>query len=201
MTTEVMERKTKTVVKPFGIAASHPRNQDLMMQCIPGCRLRTEIIASRTVKDKRTGDEVIPQDQAIHLGQLPKIPGMQLHVNPEKLTYRIVDPLHDDEETCERIRRHMNKRGAIRVDNKLNGVPPHGGELDKHRMKSLCREMVQLLDAGHAKIAKGMKPSTEEVDGLPGRYLLNPGSRVPHTQPVYEDQYESWVDRLDRSGG
>lgn len=194
-----MAVETKKVnVDAFGVMIDHPRNCDVVLQSIPGCRLRSEILASRTVKDAKSGEERIPQDQARHLGMLPQIPGMELHVSPTKRTYRVIDPLHDDEALCERICKAVNEGKPIRADRKLEGVKPHGGTLDVHRIKTLCRELLWLLDAGEARMVKGVRPSMEDVDGLPGRYLLNPGSRVRTSQPRYEDQFEDWVDRREK---
>ncbi len=104
MPTATAEPKTKTVVTPFVVEADVPNNGDLLLQSILGCRLRSAIDPSRTVTDTATGREMIPKDPSRHLGMLPSVPGMRLHVNPAKLTYTITDPLHDDEEKCEAIR-------------------------------------------------------------------------------------------------
>lgn len=193
--------KTAVSVEPWGIEADAPRNNDLIIQCIPGCRLRGAVNASKPATDYKTGEPKIPQDQARHLGQLPPIPGMQLHVNPAKLTYTIIDPLYEDEDLCERIRRGIERSSAVRSVTKLRGVAPQKGELDEHRMKSLVREMVNLVKANEAKVVKGALPAMDAVDELPGRYLLNPGARVANQQPVFEDQWSQWLDQLVRAGG
>lgn len=195
MSTAAKESKVALVV-PWGIEADHPRNSDLLIQCIPNCRLRSAIKASRSVKDWKTGEELVPQDQARHLGQLPPLPGMQLFVDPAKGTYKIVDPLHGDEELCERLTRRIKSAQLLRTKEKLAGVPPQEGKLDKDRMKSLCREMLNIVDAGEAQVVAGPKPDREDVDELPGEYLLNPGSRVESGQPLYEkdlDEYRRQV--------
>ena len=130
-------RAGRTLVPPFVIVADHPRNCDLLLQCIPGCRLRSALSASKPVIDQKTGEAKIPVDQARHLGQLPQVPGMHLAVNPAELTYEITDPLFGDEEACERLRRAINETGgATRIPGKLKGVKPNKGTLDIHRMKS-----------------------------------------------------------------
>lgn len=191
----------KVVVAPFAIVADHPRNCDLLIQCIPGCRLRSRITSMRTVKDAKTGDQMIPVDQARSLAMLPEIPGMELHVNPAKLTYVIFDPLDKDEELCEKIRRQLTTASAIRVDSKLKGVKAQEGVLDVHRMKSLVREMAFIVNSGEAKLAKGSLPSEEDIDCMPGNFLLNPGSRVQNQQPQFEKDWDSWLAQLTRSGG
>lgn len=191
----------KTLVAPFGITADTGRNQNLLIQCIPGLRLRGSIDGTKGTIDHKTGDEVIPVDQARHLGSFPRVPGMQLHVNPAELTYEVIDPLCEDTAMCERIERYMRNESILRTDQKIKGVPYRSGKLDPHRMKSLCREMLSLLAAKEAKIAKGTQPLLVEVEELPGRFLLNPGSTVGNTQPVYADEFDDWVIKLSRSGG
>ena len=126
---------------------------------------------------------------------------MQVHVHPEKCTYAIIDPLHGDAKLCETIRRHLNDTSSFIVDEKLDGVPPQGGTLDDHGMKTLCRELLRFIDLGYAKMCKGPTPSMEDVDELPGNYLMNPGARVHNMQPRYEKDWKGWVDRLTRTGG
>lgn len=189
------------VVAPFGISADTGRNQNVLLQCIPGLRLRGAIDGTKGTIDSRTGDEVVPVDQARHLGSFPRVPGMQLHVNPAELTYEVIDPLFEDRAMCERIERYMRNESIIRTDQKISGVPPKSGKLDPHRMKSLCKEMLSLLEAKEARIAKGTPPLMAEIEELPGRFLLNPGSMVGNTQPVYADEFDEWVNRLSRSGG
>ncbi len=187
-------------VAPWGIEADHPRNSDLAIQAIPGCKLRGGIKASRTVKDAKSGEEMVPLDQARHLGQLPSIPGMQLHINPTKGTYKIVDPLYGDETMCERISKRIQASSLVRGNVKLSGVAPQDGKLDQHRMKTLCREMLNIVDAGEAIIVAGPKPSRDDVDNLPGRYLLNPGSRVESGQPLFEDELEEYRQKVNQRG-
>jgi len=201
MATTMQEKPTTTTVAPFGVEADEQRNSDIMLQAIPGMRLRSAISASRTVKDVKTGEVRIPLDQSRHLGQLPPIPGMQIHVNPAKCSYTVVDPLSDDEEMCERIRKALDSSRAFRVGTKLRGVPTQTGTLDVHRMKTLVRELVWFVEAGDARVVKGAAPKMEDVDGLPGKYLLNPGSRIRNSQPQYEEDMEKWVERLTATGG
>lgn len=200
MSSSVSE-KVRSNLKPFGIQIDTPRNCDVLLQCVPGCRLRGAVSASKPVIDQRTGDEMIPQDQSRHLGQLPKIPGMEIHVNPDKCTYTIIDPLHDNEELCNRIQKYMNVSSVFRTDGKLSGIPPKIGTLDVHRMKSLCRELLWLIEADEAKVVKGIKPSMEEVEGMAGNFLLNPGSQIPNGQPLFENQFDEWVANLSKTGG
>ncbi len=202
MPTATAEPKTKTVVTPFVVEADVPNNGDLLLQSILGCRLRSAIDPSRTVTDTATGREMIPKDPSRHLGMLPSVPGMRLHVNPAKLTYTITDPLHDDEGMCEAIRLALNADERPVRSQKITGVPPQDGTLDEHRMKTLCRELIWLLDSNHAKIVGGgSQPRKADVDRLPGHYLLNPGSLVHNLQPRFEKDWPAYIERLSVSGG
>ncbi len=192
---------TATKIQPFGIANEHPRNQDIKLQCVPGCRLRGPVNAGAVTVDPRTGDEKIPRDQAIHLGNLPPIPGMEIHVNPDKLSYRVIDPLHDNEDLCARIKKGINAMGKFQTGGKIEGVPPQTGKLDVHRMKTLCRELLYLVDSGEVKIVKGAKPELEDIKGMLGKFLLNPGCTIPNGQPKFEEDYDEWCSSLSRSGG
>jgi hypothetical protein len=193
--------ETRTTLQPFSVVVDHPRNCDVLIQSIPNCRLRSAISAAKPVIDVATGEPRIPVDQARHLGQLPPIPGMHLTVDPAKLTYEVSDPLYEDEDQCERIRLAINRASVTRITGKLRGVAPLRGTLDVHRMKTLCREVLWLLEAGDVRMVKGARPTQEAVDEMPGEYLLNPGSRVHTTQPVYEKDFQNWLERLTASGG
>ncbi len=182
-------------VPSFGVKADHPRNCDLLIQGIPGCRLRSRITASRTTivnTQDPDGEQVIPPDQSKHLGVLPEIPGMELHVNPEKCTYKIIDPLCGNKKLLNRIMRGLEQDERPFRGMKFDGVPPRDGKLDVHRMKTLCREMVDLLEAEHVQMAKGPPPSREDVDELDGNYLLNPGAKSPNSQPMFEKDMEKY---------
>jgi len=194
------EKKTEAVVAPFGIEADHHTNSDLLIQAIPGCRLRSAL-RPRPVKDRKTGNMMISADQAAVLGKFPPVPGMQLHVNPAKLTYTIIDPLNDDEQLCDRIRQAINASSVTRVSGKLHGVETVKGKLDVHRMKTLVRELRWLLDSEDVKEVNGKVPEMEDIEELPGNFLLNPGARIPNSQPVFEKDWDAWVQNLTRVGG
>ena len=200
MATATTEKKTQTIVPPFGIEIDTPRNGDVIIQNIPGCRIRGAVDSSKPVRNRK-GDLVLPIDQVRSLGSLPHIPGQQIHVNPEKLTYTIVDPLRKNEELCKRIHTQLKTTRPMGIGDKIGGVPTKKGTLDVHRMKGLCRELIWLLDSDHAKMAKGPQPSLEDVNDLPGNYLQNPGSQVNNMQPRYERDFEAWVARLGAMGG
>lgn len=199
--TETRSVKEEAIVAPFTIEADHPRNCDLLLQSIPGARLRSAISGSKTVTNKRTGAVYIPPDQSAYLGQFPPIPGMQLHVNPAKCSYRITDPLEDDEDLCEKIKKTIDRVSAIRITGKLRGVAKQEGTLDVHRMKTLVREMLWLLNAKEARVVRGTEPTMESVEKLPGHFLLNPGARVANTQPMFEKDWDSWIEKAFNRGG
>ena len=201
---KTLDKAKTSTVPPFVIEADHPRSCDLLLQSIPNCRLRSVIKASRaTVVNKQSEDNapVIPKDQARHWGSLPPIPGMRLAVDPEKLTYEVTDPLHENEKLCKKIQSALNSDDRPYFQNGVKGVPPQAGTLDIHRMKTLCREVIHLLEAKDVKIRKGLPPNLEDVDELPGHYLLNPGSRVPNSQPRYEKDLPDYEANLQKTGG
>ena len=190
-----MTTATKTMVPPFGVEFDHPRNADFLLQAIPGCRIRgaisptiTNIDGSiRTLVDAPSGST------------MPTVPGMQIHVNPEKLKYTVIDPLCEDEAACERVRAYMEATSFGKLD-KIQGAPPQEGTLDVHRIKTLCRELIQIMEEGHAKVIKGPKPQLEDVDEMPGHYLLNPGSQTFSTQPTFEKDYPRWIETMTKAG-
>lgn len=193
--------KTEVSVAPFAVEADHPRNNDLLLQSIVNCRLRSRIMASRTVKDAKSGVERIPKDQSRHLGSLPEIPGMVLEVNPADLSYTVVDPLCDDEELCKRIQEGLKSEGNPIGEMPIKGVPPQKGKLDVHRMKTLCYELINIVNADEARIVDGPRPTAKAVDKLPGNELLNPGSRIHNGQPRFKKDYPEYLENLQKSGG
>lgn len=193
------EEKKGGFIPPFTVEADHPRNCDLILQSIPGCRLRGSVDGSRHTIDAKTGDTRVPIDQARALASFPRTPGMHLSVDPRRLTYKITDPLFKNEAMLNRIQQHFKEAG--RSSTQVRGVAPLEGTLDKDRMKTLCREVAGLLELGHMKIVAGAKPDVDDIEELPGQFLLNPGSRVQNTQPRYETEYDDWVSRLSQGGG
>ncbi len=195
------EEEKKIKIPSFGIEIDHPRNSDVMLQSIVGVRLRSAIDGTKPVYPKEGKDEVnVPIDQIQGLASFPRTPGMEVHVNPAQLKYTIEDPMHGDEDLCIRVQKWLEHNSAYSPDKKINGHPLREGELDVNRMKTLCRELFHLVESGEAKRAKGSVPTMKEIEGLPGRFLLNPGSRVQNTQPMFEDEYDSWVQGISRSG-
>ena len=191
----------------FGLEADERRNGDILLQSIPGARLRGAIDASKptiTHPMQNMGDwePTIPPDQSSGLGALPKIPGQQIFVNPDKLTYRIFDPLRDNEELCNRIVSAMKVRGQSVSSDRINGLKEVSGKLHVDSMKTLCRELRWLLEAGDMKtiLGTGDLPSMKEIDAMKGDYLLNPGATTKWLQPRYEKEVDSWTEQLARTG-
>lgn len=189
-----------SVIPPFGIEANHPRNCDLVIQAIPGLILRSAFDATKPVRDAKTGDLVVPKDQVINMGDFPKTPGMQLHVNSAECTYIVIDPLAKDEAMMEKVQAWVRQKTPYRSA-KIKLTAVQEGKLDRHRMKTLCRELMWLVTSGEATKVKGSIPDMQDIEQLPGHFLLNPGSRVQNTQPVYEKDFEAWIDRLANQGG
>lgn len=196
---ETAKKEKKGVSCPqFAIEADHPRNANLKIQCIPNCVLRSAISASRTITDA-AGNMHTPIDQSIGLGGLPHIPGQVLQVDPQNLRYKITDPLLGDEQLLQKLKMKAAKL-AFGVP-KFAGVPDAVGSLDIHWMKSLIRECRWLVDAGEAVVVKGVLPSLEEIADLEGRFITNPGSVAPNTQPYFEDEFEEWMSDMRKTRG
>jgi hypothetical protein len=195
----VDETKTLAAVLPFIFEARGQRCDDLIIQCIPGCRLRSAINGMAPVVDSR-GHARVPLDQARALAAFPATPGMQLHVDPGACTYKIVDPLHGNEKALEDISMFFREQGQFSVADRITGKPPTEGKLDVHRMKSLCRELYNIVESKYGVFVKGIV-KLADIEDLPGKFLLNPGSQVPNTQPIYEEEFPAWVENLSRSGG
>ncbi len=204
MSTDTLEaptQETDVTIGPFAVEADHPRNMDLMLQNIPNARLKSRLIPSRTIKDTVSGDDMTPKDQSRHLGVLPEIPGMRIHVNPIKSQYRIIDPLENDEDLQARVVRAMRSDERAWQPKEVKGVKQQEGNLDVDHLKTLCRELRWLVDNGQARVAMGVLPELETIASMPGEFLLNPGSRVHNSQPQHEKDFPAWVARLDSVGG
>ena len=182
------QERRKTIVAPFAIEISDKHNSDQSLNVLPGCRLRGRI-------EYRPGMSI---DYQKALAGCPAvIPGQQLKVFPERKKWRISDPLCDDPALCRQIRDYIVKRRKMKLD-EIRGVDATEGEIDVHRMKTLCRKMLQIVEHGSAFVVDGPTPTMEEIDSLPGRYLANASAVTRWSMPVYEDEMESWVASLAR---
>jgi hypothetical protein len=200
------EKKTARVssVSSFTIEADHPRNADLMIQCVLGLKLRSTIKATKEIFTKEEGEQItIPAPAQMVPGLPADIPGMQLAVNPGKLMWKVSDPLYEDERKCERITNAIKNNGTQLTVSKIKGVAPKEGKLGIDEMKSLVREMLWLIESGEARVVKGKKPEMEDIKDLPGEFLTNPSKRTQWNQPRYEKDVENWrrkVNQLPEEG-
>jgi hypothetical protein len=201
------EEKKSTRVSPvssFTIEADHPRNADLMIQCILGVKLRSTIKATKEVFDREEGEQIkVPAPAQMVPGLPADIPGMQLAVNPGKLMWKVTDPLYEDDRKCERITNAVKKSGARLAVSKIKGVAPKEGKLGIDEMKSLIREMLWLIESGEARVVKGKTPEMEDIEDLPGEFLTNPSKRSQWNQPRFEKDLEAWrrkVNQLPEEG-
>jgi len=193
------QQKPRQSSEQYTIVADHPRNSDLLIQNIPGMRLRSRISASRTViANPQNDSRPIPKSQA----GMPEVPGMTLTVDLSNGRYFVEDPLFNDERKCEQLKQTLmnNESQYLPKNTKIRGVAPQKGHLGKDEFKTLCREIRNLLDYGEATEVGTPFPTRDAIDNLPGDYLLNPGARVDNTQPRYEKDWEQWKSQLDRSG-
>jgi hypothetical protein len=180
------------VCQAWGMEADHPRHADLLIQSIPNCRLRGSIGPSQmTIGGKIRTPQLNQQSP-------PVVPGMQIHVNPARCTYKIIDPLDGDEDAQKRLEEYFLV--ATGTKQKIKPVPAQSGELDKHRMKTLCRELLRIVEAGEGKVCKGGKPTLESIDALEGDYLWEPGSMVQTGRPKFEKDVDAWRNSLNRVG-
>lgn len=202
--TATLEPAVKTKTKAtnmgvFGIEADHPRNADLLLISLPNTRLRSAIKPTKMIFDRENGEQITRPTSAGIIDGLPShIPGMQLTVDVPKGQYKVVDPLCDDEDMCEKIQRAMSRQGAFRTDNKVRGVSPRSGTINADQMKTLVREMCRLVDAGEAIVVRGTKPTEEELENMAGEFLTNPINMGDYHQPRYEKDMAAWVETLNR---
>ena len=190
----------ETVVLPFEIEADHPRNSTLRIMCIDGgLMLRSAFNGMKGARDAK-GRLQTPLDQASTYAGHPEMPGMRLSVNPAKLEYEIIDPMHNNP-LCDDVLAWAQQHMPLPGNATFNGEKPRGGKLDVHQMKSLCRELLNIINSGEAKVTRGPKPSEDQIAMMPGRFILNPGLQTATTQPRYEDDLENWVQTLSHNGG
>jgi len=206
MATETMEPRPVTkqrqadTVLPWTVEARHPRNCDLYIQGLEGVRLRGCVRPTKQVFTRENGEQVTATAPAGLINGLPnEIPGMRLHVDPARGMYKVTDPLRDDEDMCDRIRRAMTK-SQVTVSNKIRGMPPKEGRLDRDRIKTLVREMRWLVEADEARVVEGILPTEEAMNAMPGDYLTDPRGGSQWRQPRYERDMQAWVDGLNRVG-
>ena len=194
-------------ILPFTIEADLPRNGQLLIQCIPGKpKLRSAFDGAKPAKRGGAGpdaeDPVVPTTQNAFFGDHPRLPGQRIRVNPEQLAYEITDPMYGNEEMCAKLGRWLEAKGVYSGSKtKRDGDKPKSGKLSVHRMKTLCRELLCVLNNGHGKLIDGAKFDLDDVNDLPGHFLLNPGSDVKNGQPTFEKDLDMWVDRLNSVGG
>jgi len=149
--------------------------------------------------DREEGVQITrPHSAGIIEGLPANIPGMQLVVDTVKGTYSITDPLTDDEDMCEKIKKALNRQGLYRTDTKIRGVPDSGGKLGPDHMKTLVREMCRLVNSGEAVVIRGVLPTEDDLENMPGEFLTNPVNMGGWVQPRYERDIPSWVETLNR---
>jgi len=200
MVTQVEKKQTKTVM-PFTVMADHPRNADLVLACLEGSRMRSQIKHNKSVfaRNKKTGEQEERPTSAKLIEGLPaNIPGMTLHIDPVELKYEITDPLAEDEEKLEQIQAAIHSAHGVKTGMKLRPAQSKFGTLDKHRMKTLVREVLTFVGDGAMKCVEGILPELEDVNAMDGKYLQNPSNRGQYNQPKFEEDMPEWIDSLNR---
>ena len=195
-------------VRPFAIEADTPRNGDLIIQSLGLLRLRGAVSASVMVFDKQWNEEDYEEGEQTRpaparlIDGIGELPGVCLFVNPGKLEWELKDPLYKKENKLEFIRKALRRvRGVRSTGDRLQGMKPQKGTVDVDTMKSLCRELLCFIEADEARVIKGTKPTMEDIEAMPGRFLLNNVNMSGWMQPKYEDQYLDWVNRRSQLDG
>jgi len=190
-----------SLVAPFAVEARHPRNSDLLIQSLTGVcerRLRSRLSPAIKVVD-RNGKKHI-KTPTLRGVSLPEIDGHILKVSPKDLEIEIIDPLKENDQQMEEFRRYI--KATRGVDENIRACDPVKAKLDKHRMKTLCREVLNFINSEemvwHGSSAKFEMKDLEDLDG---RYLLNPGSQIPNGQPSFEDELDAYREKLLNAGG
>ena len=182
-------------VMPFGIEADHPRNSDLYIQVL-AVRLRSAIKPIKEVIGREAGEQVMLPVPSQMIEGLPRnMPGMQLHVNPAELTYRVLDPITD--EALERIQVALQRTAGYSSTSKLKKARALKGTLNEDQMKTLVREMFHLIEAEEARKAKGSIPDMDDIEDMPGEFLLNSSNRANWRQPKHEKDLDTWAEKLN----
>jgi len=192
-----IEKKQVTVL-PFEVEADSPKNSDLFIQTI-GVRLRSRIKQTVEVFDRDEGERSISETTAKLINGLPrKIPGMHLRVDPAKCIYEVSDPLTDDPETLDKIRKAMIRQAGFSSNGKLKGVKATDGKMHRDEMKTLLREMLGFIRMKKMRVVAGKAPTMEDVEGMPGEFLTNARNLGRWKQPRYEKDVEEWSAKVDQ---
>jgi len=197
-----VEKKNKVILRPFTVEADSPANGDLMLHSIAGCRLRSRIKSTKRVftKDRVTGEQTTREESAHLIPGLPgNIPGMCITVDPAKSMYTVFDPICDDEDICEAIGLALADMNGTTAK-KVRGVKTREEVIHKDLMKTLIRELYNIVQSSDGKVIKGIMPEMEDIDELEGDYLTNPSNRTQYRMPRYEKDMDSWAEKLNRLG-
>lgn len=205
MSTVASKEKKSVSVSPFTVQITHPRNCDVAIQSL-GIVLRGAVSATVEIFDKQWKEEDFDNEQKTRptgaklIEGVGEIPGMELHIDPAGLRWKAVDPLYKNEKLLDRVQKAM-RRAGVGVADKLGGIAPREGRVDVHTMKTLCRELLCFIEAGEVKIAKGIAPTREDVEELPGYFLQNASNVMGWHQPRFEKDMEKWGDRMSSITG
>jgi len=200
------EKKKSVSVMPFVISAQHPRNCDVAIQSL-NLVLRGSVSATVETFDKQWSEEEFEEGKATRpmaakiVDGVGELPGMQLQVDPAGCRWKVVDPLYKDEKRLSRLKRAMKRAVGISVSDNLGGVPSKEGKIDIHMMKTLCRELLCFIESGEIQVVKGTAPTLEDIEELPGEFLLNASNIMNWRQPRFEKDYEGWVDKMSQISG
>ena len=198
-TAEAKETRNKSgrvacPVQPFVVEITG-NNSDVVIQSIPACVVRGAVKANKRVFSPKSEGKTTIAPSGNFPG-IPEVPGMWLKVNPGRCVCTIEDPLAEDKPLLQELEAALKAVGRMDKGKKLEPLPTRKEELEPSRMKTLVREVVQMIECGMAKMKRGELPAMENIEKLKGHFLLNPGARVANYQPRYEKDYEAYVAKL-----
>ena len=176
------------------IEVDAPRNRNPISNVLH-IRLRSAMDVSKPV----VANAGTPRAPAMN-GQwagLPKLPGMQMTLDPKTRKWLIHDPLTDkrNEALCEQAGRVM-RSALCWGEGPLRGVPDQEGTLDAHKAKTLLKEMRDLVESEYAKVTKGKLPTDEDLDRMPGHLLYDPAAITRVAGPEFKKDFADWYERI-----
>jgi hypothetical protein len=103
------------------------------------------------------------------MAPMPDIPGIHAEVDVGAKTLRIFDPLATDKDLYDKV--------CVVLKNARQEFgkpwPEVTRKLDENELKTICLELLDHIDAGTARRIDGRVPTREEINGWPGRRMIN----------------------------
>lgn len=179
---------------PFIVELGDDSNRTISLDTMR-LRLRGDFSLSKLHKRKQGG-----RDVGQIMQQMPDIPGMRIMVDYHAQKCRIFDPLETPEykDVLVRVNQVAQEATAVKQSGgKFTPVEAVEHKLDKDKMKTLCLELVRLVEDKQARVVAGELPTEEQLAAMPGRKLFDPWNNSPR-KPKYEDDAEAFYARADK---